>query len=72
MDNDGPTRHSQLFTLRLWREELAPGQVEVRCKVQHVLSGDTRSFREFTDLQEFLLAKLQQAEGEPGRCGAED
>jgi hypothetical protein len=58
MERDFCPQHSQLFTLRLWKEELGDGRVELRCKVQHVLSGETRSFRSCTALEEFLLEKL--------------
>ena len=64
MDKDQQFQQSQLFTLRAWVEKLADGQLEVRLKVQHVLSGETRSFRDLTGVQAFLLAKLQQLEGE--------
>lgn len=45
----GP-RPSQLFTLRLWPEELGDGSVEWRGQVQHVTSGRQRTFREWPAL----------------------
>jgi hypothetical protein len=65
MGRDRHPQHSQLFTLRLWKEELGDGQVEVRCQAQHVLSGETRSFLGCVGLREFLCAKLQEFEVQP-------
>jgi hypothetical protein len=50
---------SHLFTMRLWIEELGHGQREVRMQIRHVLSGETRYFREWTHLAEYLERKLQ-------------
>lgn len=47
---------SQLFTVRLWPHDLGDGQIEWRGKVQHVLSGETRYFRQWGDLVEWLAA----------------
>lgn len=60
----GPySRHSQLFTVRLWIEDLGDGQREWRGQVQHVASGETRYFREWSPLEAFLLTKLQPDAG---------
>jgi hypothetical protein len=48
---------SQLFTVRVWREELEEGRFEWRGKVQHALSGETCYFRSWEDLIEFVQAK---------------
>ena len=48
--------HSQLFTLRIWREDLGEGQIEWRGKVQHVTSGEAHYFRDCPG----LIACLQQ------------
>lgn len=45
---------SQLFTVRLWPEELGDGLVEWRGRVQHVTSGQWRYFREWPALVAFL------------------
>ena len=37
---------SHLFTLRLWKEPLGDGQAELRFQVKHVLSGESRIFRD--------------------------
>jgi hypothetical protein len=38
---------SQLFTLRIWYELLEEDQYEVRMQVKHILSGETRYFRQW-------------------------
>jgi hypothetical protein len=60
MDGSQETHRSQLFTLRLWPESLGDGQVEWRGHVQHLISGETRYFREWGVLVEFLQAMLPQ------------
>ena len=47
---------SQLFTVRIWREHLGEGSSEWRGKVEHVLSGQTRYFRDWAA----LIAALQE------------
>lgn len=46
--------HSQLFTVCLCLEPLGNEQFEVRGKVQHVLSGEARYFRDWDSLTDFL------------------
>ena len=46
---------SQLFTVRLWAEDMGHGQVEWRGKVQHVVSGKAHYFRDW----HVLIALLQ-------------
>ena len=53
--------HSQLFTVRLWREQLTD-HWEWRGKVQHVMSGETRYFRDWETLIDFLQAALPIAD----------
>jgi hypothetical protein len=48
---------SSLFTVRIWKE--ASG--EVRIQVTHVLSGDTRYFRDWAEMLAFLQAAVQQS-----------
>ncbi len=50
---------AHLFTVRLWIEEMGNGQQEARMQVKHILSGETRYFREWTLLVAYLLAKVQ-------------
>ena len=52
---ESPQR-SDLFTVRLWREDLGDGRSEWRGKVQHVLSGEALYFREWAA----LIAALQE------------
>ena len=55
-DQGHPQTH--LFLVRLWVEPFADDQHEVRMQVKHVLSGETRYFRSWSDVVAFLLAKL--------------
>jgi hypothetical protein len=52
---------SHLFTVRVWVEAVSDGQSEVRMQVKHVLSGETRHFREWSAAMAFMLAKLQDS-----------
>ena len=61
---------SHLFTLRLWREELDSDETEWRGKVQHVMSGEVRYFRDWSTLIEFLLLVL--SDSKPDAHGFED
>lgn len=58
MDEGRLTYRSELFTVRLWPEDLGEGQVEWRGRVQHVLSGRSDYFREWPDLIAFLAQAL--------------
>ena len=60
--------HSELFTVRLWRQDQGEGRVEWRGKVQHVLSGEMRYFRDW----QVLLAFIQEVRTEVGIRGRED
>ena len=51
--------HSHLFTVRVWEEELGGGTVEVRMQVRHVLSGETRHLRTWTELTAYMQAKIE-------------
>jgi hypothetical protein len=55
---------SHLFTLRLWQESLGEGQVELRFQVLHVLTGESRLFRDDTQMSAYLRAKIEEAERE--------
>jgi len=50
---------SQLFTVRVWREDLGEGCSEWRGKVQHVTSGEVRYFRDWPG----LVACIQEVIG---------
>jgi hypothetical protein len=51
---------SHLFTVRLWTEPLGDGRFERRGRVQHVLSGERRYFRDWPALVGYLERKLQE------------
>ena len=56
---------SQLFTVRLWAEDLGDGRTEWRGKVQHVISGEAHYFREWPTLIAWLVAMLLPMETTP-------
>lgn len=56
--------NTHLFTLRLWIEILNDDQDEVRMQVKHVLSGETRYFRDGCLLLTYLLTKIREVEDE--------
>lgn len=56
------TDQSQLFVVRLWQENAQDDSVEYRGRVQHVLSGETRHFRTWTALVEFLITQIEQGQ----------
>jgi hypothetical protein len=62
---------SHLFTVRLWPEELGAGQSEWRGKVQHVLSGETRYFRDWPTLLTHLQTMLPAADSDQQVSGGE-
>ena len=51
---------SQLFTLRVWPEEV-DGNLEWRGKVQHVADGETLYFRDWEAMLAFLRQTLDVA-----------
>jgi hypothetical protein len=55
---------THLFTVRLWVEELADGQTEVRMQARHTVSGETHYFRDGELLLSYLLTKVQELEQE--------
>jgi hypothetical protein len=58
------SRHrSQLFTVRVWLEDLGDGRSEWRGKVQHVLSGEVRYFRDWATLIAALQEMFKPCEG---------
>ena len=58
---DDPWSRSQLFTVRVWYEQLDAEHREVRMQVRHVLSGETRYFSAWPLLIDHLLSKLDEA-----------
>ena len=62
-DRPADSQSSHLFTVRLWPHDLGDGRIEWRGKVQHVLSGETRYFRDWAELVERLAAIVEQMDG---------
>jgi hypothetical protein len=58
MNHSQHPHRSQLFTLRVWWEELGESQAEWRGQIQHVASGETRYFRNWPAAIRFILATL--------------
>jgi hypothetical protein len=54
VDTDQTSSTSHLFLVRLWLEDLGAEQREWRGRVQHVLSGQVRYFREWAALETIL------------------
>ena len=50
---------TQLFTLRVWEEEVAQKEQEIRFKLQHVVSGEVRYFRDWSMAVAFCEEKLR-------------
>lgn len=47
-------KHTQLFTLRVWVEDVGDGRTEIRGQIKHVLTSETVYFREWDALVAFL------------------
>ena len=62
MQREQQRSNSHLFTVRLWREQLGDNASEIRCQVRHVASGETRHFRDWPPLTEYLTDKLSEVE----------
>lgn len=73
MDNHSTSmpEPSQLFTVRVWVESGENGIKQIRIQVKHVMSGATRTYREWSQVVDFLTANLQASEsvtkGKPHR-----
>jgi chemotaxis methyl-accepting protein methylase len=64
--NECQVQHdSQLFSVRLWPEDLGDGRAEWRGQVRHLASGETRYFREWPALVAFLQDVLPDLTDEP-------
>ncbi len=55
---DIPTSH--LFTVRLWMEESGNDQTEIRTQIQHILSGETRYFCEWSKMVAYMETRLRE------------
>jgi hypothetical protein len=56
--SDTAGRPAPLFAVRLWKEELGGGS-EYRGSVRDVTSGAFRSFRDWSDLVAFMVARIE-------------
>ncbi|MEZ4863682.1 MAG: hypothetical protein R3C14_20340 [Caldilineaceae bacterium] len=63
MPNNNPPP-SALFTVRVWQETLSAEVIELRFQVTHVLSGETRVFREGNALLGYLTTIQADAQNE--------
>jgi hypothetical protein len=52
---------SHLFAVRLWKHEAA-GASEYRGSVREVISGAFRNFRDWSELEAFMTAQLEDDE----------
>ena len=50
MNEKHGVRQSQLFTLRLWVEDVENGRTEIRGTLKHILTGETHHFRDWPTL----------------------
>ena len=64
---DDPWTHSQLFTVRLWYERVDADQWEVRMQAKHILTGETRYFRDWALLAGYLTDKLDPPDADAGQ-----
>ena len=55
MSNCNPPS-SEFYTVRIWQETMSAEVVELRFQVTHVLSGETRVFREGNAMLRYLTA----------------
>lgn len=59
--------HSQMFTLRVWLEDVGNGRSEIRGTLKHVLTGETGHFRDWptltTLLQQWIKTEVQTETG---------
>lgn len=62
MEQRSGQRESDLFTIRIWRQVLADGDVEWRGRVQHVLRGEVYYFRSWDVLVEQLKRILSDTQ----------
>jgi hypothetical protein len=58
-DPQAAPARGQLFTVRVWAEVGKGGQEAWRFKVQHVLSGEARYFKDWQALVEFVISHFQ-------------
>jgi hypothetical protein len=60
MSQENSFAQSQLFTVRIWKEDLGEEHSEWRGKLQHVSSGEAYYFNAWEELVEFLLRLMSE------------
>jgi hypothetical protein len=55
-------RHSQLFLVRMWLEDLGNGETDLRGSVQHVGSGEVRNFHDWRVMEAFVEGLLKECD----------
>jgi hypothetical protein len=55
---------SQLFTLRVWGEEMDNGRIEIRGSIKHILIGEITHFRDWATLTQIIESYLTIAQTE--------
>jgi len=68
MHEKSEREYSQLFTLRVWVEDVENGRFEFRCTLKHILTGETYHFRDWQTLIHRLEAEFasNQLNSNPG------
>jgi hypothetical protein len=56
MNHEPVKGRSQLFTLRVWVEDVGNGRTEIRGTLKHILTGETYHFRDWQTLIQRLQA----------------
>lgn len=72
MPPDQSLRRAHLFTLRLWVEPFGHDRQELRMQVKHVLSGEIRYFRAWSDVATYLAAKVEMLDAADEGKGGPD
>ena len=57
---------SHSFAVRVWQEDLGEGCFEWRGQVRHMLSGETRYFRDWQSLAAFIVESAVEADAAAG------
>ncbi len=61
------TKHSHLFTLRLWGQINEDGRIQWRGQIHHINNDDIRYFQDWAALIPLLLAMLRAPKSESGK-----
>ena len=61
-------QRTNLFTVRVWGERVSREERIIRIKVQHVLSGEVRYFRNWSDVLVFVMSIVATDGGDTANC----